>query len=210
MPDRILVCVAWPYANYLLHVGQAAGAYLPADIFARYQRLAGNEVAMVSGSDCHGTPITVAADKEGVEPRVIVERYHAKILEVWERLGSLKEPERIRPWLYSVARNAALDAAQAGKRRRAASLEPMADRLDDHRSGGPTSAALGDELRATLLRAVESLPAIYREPFVLRHLEDWSYAEIGEMLGLPIETVETRLVRARRLLREMLQGKVEP
>lgn len=130
--------------------------------------------------------------------------------QVWERLGSLKEPERIRPWLYSVARNAALDAAQAGKRRRAASLEPMADRLDDHRSGGPTSAALGDELRATLLRAVESLPAIYREPFVLRHLEDWSYAEIGEMLGLPIETVETRLVRARRLLREMLQGKVEP
>lgn len=87
MPDRILVCVAWPYANYLLHVGQAAGAYLPADIFARYQRLAGNEVAMVSGSDCHGTPITVAADKEGVEPRVIVDRYHAKIVEVWERLG---------------------------------------------------------------------------------------------------------------------------
>ena len=87
MPDRILVCVAWPYANYLLHVGQAAGAYLPADIFARYQRLRGNEVAMVSGSDCHGTPITVEADKEGVDPRVIVERYHGKILEVWERLG---------------------------------------------------------------------------------------------------------------------------
>lgn len=87
MPDRILVCVAWPYANYLLHVGQVAGAYLPADIFARYHRLAGNEVAMVSGSDCHGTPITVSADREGVEPRAIVDRYHAKILEVWERLG---------------------------------------------------------------------------------------------------------------------------
>jgi methionyl-tRNA synthetase len=87
VPERILVCVAWPYANYLLHVGQVAGAYLPADIFARYQRLAGNEVVMVSGSDCHGTPITVTADKEGVEPRVIVDRYHAKILEVWERLG---------------------------------------------------------------------------------------------------------------------------
>jgi methionyl-tRNA synthetase len=87
VPERILVCVAWPYANYLLHVGQAAGAYLPADIFARYQRLAGNEVVMVSGSDCHGTPITVTADREGVEPRVIVERYHAKIVEVWERLG---------------------------------------------------------------------------------------------------------------------------
>ncbi|MFN8617669.1 MAG: methionine--tRNA ligase [Dehalococcoidia bacterium] len=87
MSERILVCVAWPYANYLLHVGQAAGAYLPSDIFARYHRLKGNEVLMVSGSDCHGTPITVAADKEGVDPRVIVDRYHAKILEVWERFG---------------------------------------------------------------------------------------------------------------------------
>ena len=67
LPDRILVCVAWPYANYLLHVGQAAGAYLPADIFARYHRHAGNDVLMVSGSDCHGTPITVTADKEGVD-----------------------------------------------------------------------------------------------------------------------------------------------
>ena len=85
--ERILVCVAWPYANYLLHVGQAAGAYLPADIFARYQRLRGAEVVMVSGSDCHGTPITVAADKEGVEPRAIVDRYHAKIVETWERFG---------------------------------------------------------------------------------------------------------------------------
>lgn len=87
MPERILVCVGWPYANYLLHVGQAAGAYLPADIFARFQRLKGNEVLMVSGSDCHGTPITVAADKEGVDPRVIVDRYHPRILEVWERFG---------------------------------------------------------------------------------------------------------------------------
>ena len=87
MTERILVCVAWPYANYLLHVGQAAGAYLPSDIFARYQRLKGNDVLMVSGSDSHGTPITVAADKEGVEPQVIVDRYHAKILEVWERFG---------------------------------------------------------------------------------------------------------------------------
>lgn len=87
MPNRILVCVAWPYANYLLHVGQVAGAYLPGDIFARYHRLRGDDVLMVSGSDSHGTPITIAADREGVDPRVIVERYHAKIVEVWERLG---------------------------------------------------------------------------------------------------------------------------
>lgn len=87
MSERILVCVGWPYANYYLHVGQAAGAYLPADIFARFHRLAGKEVLMVSGSDCHGTPITVSADREGVEPRVIIDRYHPKILEVWDRFG---------------------------------------------------------------------------------------------------------------------------
>lgn len=87
MSDRILVCVAWPYANYLLHVGQAAGAYLPADIFARYHRLKGNQVLMVSGSDCHGTPITVTADREGITPQEVIDRYHPKILEVWERFG---------------------------------------------------------------------------------------------------------------------------
>lgn len=87
MPDRILVCVAWPYANYLLHVGQAAGAYLPADIFARYQRLRGNEVAMVSGSDCHGTPITVTAEREGISPQDVIDRYHPRIVETWEKLG---------------------------------------------------------------------------------------------------------------------------
>lgn len=87
MSERILVCVAWPYANYLLHAGQIAGAYLPGDIFARYQRLAGNDVVMVSGSDCHGTPITVSAEREGLQPRDIIDRYHPKILETWERLG---------------------------------------------------------------------------------------------------------------------------
>ena len=87
MAERIFVGVAWPYANYLLHAGQAAGAYLPADIFARYHRMRGNDVLMVSGSDCHGTPITVAADSEGVTPPEIIDRYHPKILEAWERFG---------------------------------------------------------------------------------------------------------------------------
>ena len=65
MPETILVCVAWPYANTPLHAGQVAGAYLPADIFARYHRMRGNRVLMVSGSDAHGTPITVRAHAEG-------------------------------------------------------------------------------------------------------------------------------------------------
>ena len=87
MSERLLVCVGWPYANYFLHVGQAAGAYIPADIFVRYERLAGNEVVMVSGSDCHGTPITVTAEREGISPRDVVDRYHPKILDTWEKLG---------------------------------------------------------------------------------------------------------------------------
>ena len=65
MTETIHVSVAWPYANGDLHVGHLAGAYLPADVFARYHRLKGNRVLMVSGSDSHGTPITVEADKRG-------------------------------------------------------------------------------------------------------------------------------------------------
>jgi methionyl-tRNA synthetase len=84
---HILVAVAWPYASGSLHLGHLAGAYLPADIFARYQRIAGNHVLMVSGSDTHGTPITVKADQEGVTPQEIVDRYHPEILGYWEALG---------------------------------------------------------------------------------------------------------------------------
>lgn len=87
MSERILIGVAWPYANGPLHLGHIAGAYLPADIFARYHRMRGNEVLMVSGSDSHGAPITMRADAEGVPPREVVERFHASFLESWERLG---------------------------------------------------------------------------------------------------------------------------
>jgi methionyl-tRNA synthetase len=86
-PRHILVAVAWPYASGSRHLGHLAGAYLPADIFARYHRLAGNKVLMVSGSDVHGTPITVRADQEGVTPQEIVDRYHAEFLDNWERVG---------------------------------------------------------------------------------------------------------------------------
>ena len=74
--SKILINVAWPYANGPIHLGHVAGSLLPPDIFCRYNRLLGNEVWMVGGSDQHGTPITVSADKEGVTPEVIAERYH--------------------------------------------------------------------------------------------------------------------------------------
>jgi methionyl-tRNA synthetase len=76
-PKKILVGVAWPYCNGEKHIGQIAGAYLPPDIFARYQRMIGNDVLMVSGSDTHGTPIVLKADAEGITPDQVVEKYHA-------------------------------------------------------------------------------------------------------------------------------------
>ncbi len=87
MSEHILVCVAWPYAKSSTHVGQIVGAYLPADTFARYHRMAGNAVLMVSGSDEHGTPILVEAERQGISPREFVANYHRQICEVWEQLG---------------------------------------------------------------------------------------------------------------------------
>ena len=84
---HILVAVAWPYANGSLHLGHLAGAYLPADIFARYHRIAGDRVLMVSGSDGHGTPITVRAEQESTTPREVVERFHPEFLRYWDELG---------------------------------------------------------------------------------------------------------------------------
>jgi methionyl-tRNA synthetase len=87
MSTPVLVAVAWPYASGSRHLGHLAGAYLPADIYARQQRMVGNDVLMVSGSDVHGTPITVRADAEGVTPREIVDQYHTEFLRQWDELG---------------------------------------------------------------------------------------------------------------------------
>jgi methionyl-tRNA synthetase len=87
MPDHILVAVAWPYANSQIHVGNITGSYLPADIFTRYQRLLGNQVIMVSGSDAHGTPVTVRADAENSTPLEVYQKYHAGFLELFQKLG---------------------------------------------------------------------------------------------------------------------------
>lgn len=87
MTTPVLVAVAWPYASGSRHLGHLAGAYLPADIYARQQRILGNDVLMVSGSDVHGTPITVRADAEGVTPQEIADRYHREFVEQWDALG---------------------------------------------------------------------------------------------------------------------------
>jgi methionyl-tRNA synthetase len=86
-PRKILVAVAWPYANGPRHIGHVAGFGVPSDVFARYHRLRGDDVLMVSGTDEHGTPIMVAADAEGVSPRELADRYNAVIREDLRRLG---------------------------------------------------------------------------------------------------------------------------
>ena len=87
MTDSILVAVAWPYANAEIHVGNLTGSYLPADIFARYQRMRGRKVLMVSGSDSHGTPITVRADAEKTTPYEVYQRFHGGFIELFQQLG---------------------------------------------------------------------------------------------------------------------------
>ena len=74
--SKVCICVAWPYSNGPIHLGHLAGSLLPPDIFSRYNRLIGNEVLMVSGSDQHGTPITVSAEKHGMTPEVYADKYH--------------------------------------------------------------------------------------------------------------------------------------
>ncbi len=84
---NILVAVAWPYANADIHVGNITGSYLPADIFARYHRLRGNRVLMVSGTDAHGTPITVRADAEGTTAEAVYQRYQRRFLDLFLQAG---------------------------------------------------------------------------------------------------------------------------
>ena len=86
-PQKILVAVAWPYASGPRHLGHVAGPGVPSDIFARYHRLKGNDVLMVSGTDEHGTPVMVSADREGVTPQELADRNNAAILDDYVRLG---------------------------------------------------------------------------------------------------------------------------
>lgn len=87
MSKRYTITAALPYTNGPIHIGHLAGVYVPADIYARYLRLTGNDVAFICGSDEHGVPITIKAKKEGVTPQDIVDKYHAIIKKSFEDFG---------------------------------------------------------------------------------------------------------------------------
>jgi len=127
---------------------------------------------------------------------------------VWQRIGELRDSRSWRPWLYRLARNSAIDAGREISRRRNV-VRPLSGDLQDHPCVPQPHAALErNEQHREVLAAIQALPAIYREPFVLRHVNGWSYQEIGEVMGLPVDSVETRLVRARRFLRESLKDRI--
>lgn len=87
MGKRTLVTSALPYANGPIHLGHLAGAYLPADFYVRYKRMRNDDVVFICGSDEHGVPITIAADKEGVTPQDIVDRFHEMNKRTFEQFG---------------------------------------------------------------------------------------------------------------------------
>ncbi len=85
--EKIIVTSALPYANGDIHLGHLSGAYLPADIYVRYKRLKGDDIIYICGSDEHGVPITITADKEGVKPQVVIDRFHSANKEAFEKFG---------------------------------------------------------------------------------------------------------------------------
>ncbi len=124
---------------------------------------------------------------------------------VWQQIGTLVDPASWRGWLYRTAKNAAIDAGMKRARERRGQADRSNAEPAASKRGDPAMQVAGAEQHRRVLRTIKALPEIYREPFILRHLEGWSYAQIGEAMDLPIDTVETRLVRARRLLRTSLK-----
>lgn len=131
------------------------------------------------------------------------------------KVGELRDPAAIKPWLRTVTINAARAAAREGNRREPGKARRL--RLSDHDQThlGAVEGARGHDPRAVerrdeadrLMSMAMELPEGYREPLLLKCLKDLSYRQIGELIGLPETTVETRIARGRRMLRELAAGK---
>jgi len=127
-------------------------------------------------------------------------------LAVWRRIAELRDPKRWRPWLYRIVRNAAIDAGRDATRKRARKQAFLATAATKPTVTVPGPHGTVDrDQHESVLEAIRALPILYREPFVLRHMSGWNYRQIAEVMGMPVDSVETRLVRARRFLREALR-----
>lgn len=127
----------------------------------------------------------------------------------WQRIGELRDPACWKPWLYRLARNAALDAGREISRRRKQIVSSVGfDEPTSIHTASEEPPNAASEQAEVVMQAIQALPVLYREPFVLRHVNGWSYQQIAEAMEMPADSVETRLVRARRMLREALKDKV--
>jgi len=124
-----------------------------------------------------------------------------------DKIGTLKDPESFKPWLAAVARNLALTQRQKRSRKPAgldefSAVPEIADPQQD-----VVEKITRQEQHQRTLKAIELLPEKYREVFVMKYMQDMTYAEIGEILILPLTTVQIRLVRARKMIQNRLTGK---
>ncbi len=126
---------------------------------------------------------------------------------VWQRARELRDTGRWRPWLYRLTRNAAVDAGRDISRRRK-QTQMLREQPAGESQASPVGGLVSDERHGEVLTAIRALPALYREPFVMRHMQGWTYKEIAEAMDLRVDSVETRLVRARRFLRKTLKDKI--
>lgn len=125
---------------------------------------------------------------------------------VIENIGSLREPERFRPWLATIARHRALAYRRQRSKRPVQLDEFLAAQQADGCPDVAESIVRSEQYRH-LLQAIRQLPDKYREVFVLKHVQDITYAQISEILDIPVTTVQIRLVRARRMIHNTLTGK---
>ena len=123
------------------------------------------------------------------------------------KIGTLKDPESFKPWLAAVARNLALTQRQKRARKPLGLDELSAVREIADPQQNLVEEITRQEQHQRILQAIELLPEKYREVFVMKYMQDMTYAEIGEILNLPLTTVQMRLVRARRMIQNRLTGK---
>jgi RNA polymerase sigma-70 factor (ECF subfamily) len=129
-------------------------------------------------------------------------------VQVIRKVNTLREPERFRPWMAVLARRQALRFRQRKNQRKVVSLNgEVADQQCDYKAGQLLENLEIREQYQQVLQAVKSLPEIYRQVFVLAHLEYSTYAQIAEILDIPVTTVQIRLVRARRMIFNQIMGK---
>jgi len=130
-------------------------------------------------------------------------------VQVIRKVNTLREPARFRPWMAVLARRQALRYSQRKRQRKVISLnnEEVAGQQCDYKAGQLLENLELREQYQQILQAVKSLPEIYRQVFVLAHLEDLTYAKTAEILDIPITTVQIRLVRARRMIFNRIKGK---